>query len=73
MVPLTIPRIRLTRSPARLSRKGRIMGIAPATAASKYSWAPTRSAASKSSGPCVARSALFAVTTSAPEFSAWRM
>lgn len=35
VVPLTMPRTRLTVSPARDSRSGLINGIAPATAASK--------------------------------------
>ena len=34
VVPLTMPRMRLTRSPARLSRSGRMIGMAPPTAAS---------------------------------------
>ena len=70
MVPLTIPMIREMRSPASDSRSGRISGMAPATAASKYRSAPAASAASYSSGPCSASSALLAVTTPAPRFSA---
>ena len=34
VVPFTMPRMRSTRSPARLSRSGRMIGIAPPTAAS---------------------------------------
>src|SRR5664280_1565853 len=36
VVPLTIPRTRLIRSPASDSRRGRSSGMAPATLASKY-------------------------------------
>ena len=46
MVPLTMPMIREIRSPASDSRSGRISGMAPATAASKYRSAPAASAAS---------------------------
>src|SRR6218665_117815 len=67
VVPLTTPRIRSTRSPARLSRSGRMIGMAPPTPASYESCAPTCSAAANSSGPCWASSALFPVTTSAPD------
>ena len=48
------------------SRSGRIRGIPPATAASKYRSPPARSAAANSSSPCAARSSLFPVTTDFP-------
>src|SRR3954454_1573083 len=70
VVPLTMPRTRRTRSPAKDSRNGRRMGMAPATAASKYRSRPAFSAASKSVGPSSASSALLAVTTLAPASSA---
>ena len=73
MEPLTIPRIRVTLSPASDSLSGRIIGIAAATAASKYSCAPTCSATLNSSVPWVAIRNLFAVITSAPEFKAIKM
>ncbi len=47
-VPLTMPRTRSTRSPASDCVSGRITGIAPATAASKYRSTLCRSAASAS-------------------------
>ncbi len=51
VVPLTMPITREIRSPASDSRIGRISGMAPATAASKYRSAPAASAATYSSGP----------------------
>ena len=50
-----------------------MIGIAPATAASKYRSTLLFAAASKSSPPCCASKALFAVTTDLPEFSAARI
>src|SRR5215217_4700893 len=61
-----MPSTRSTRSPAIDSRTGRTIGMAPATAASKYRSTPCSSAAAYSVGPSSASSALFAVTTEAP-------
>ena len=73
MVPLTIPATRRTVSPASDWVSGRITGIAPATAASKYRSTPARSAASASSPVDWASKALLAVTTDLPCSSAVRM
>ena len=70
MVLLTMPITVVISSPTSDSRSGRMMGMAPATAASKYRSTPARSAAAYSSWPCAASSALFAVTTEAPEANA---
>ena len=66
MVPLTMPTTRLIRSPASDCVSGRITGIAPATAASKYRSHGGVSAASASSPVSSASSALLAVTTDLP-------
>ena len=66
MVPLTIPITEVISSPTSDSRSGRMIGIAPATAASKYRSAPACSAASNNAAPSAASSSLFAVTTEAP-------
>jgi hypothetical protein len=55
---------------ARLSPRARMIGMPPATAASKQTTRPARRAASNSSNPCAASSALFAVTTCLPAASA---
>src|ERR1700754_4704681 len=55
---------------ARPSRKVLTIGIAAPTAASKFSAAPCFSAACASRRPCLAISALLAVTTDLPAFSA---
>ena len=73
MVPLTIPITREMRSPASDSRSGRMIGMPPATAASKSRSTPLRSAASNSSAPCLASSSLLPVITGLPAFSAVRM
>ena len=66
MVPLTIPNTFSIGIAPRLSWTTRITGIAPATAASKRSWAPPSLAAATSSSPCWATSCLLAVTTWRP-------
>ena len=60
-------------SPRKLSRNGRMSGMPPHTAASNNKSIPASSAAANSSAPCWARSALFAVTTGLPFFSAARI
>ena len=66
MVPLTMPATRSTVSPARDWVSGRMTGIAPATAASKYRSTWACSAAWASSPVDCAISALLAVTTDLP-------
>src|SRR5260370_147815 len=56
--------------PARPSRKVLMTGIAAPTAASKFSAPPCFSADFASRNPCLAISALLAVTTDLPDFSA---
>ena len=56
--------------PARPSRNVLMTGIAAPTAASKFSAPPCFSAAFASLMPCFASSALLAVTTDLPAFSA---
>ena len=73
MVPLTMPITRVMRSPTSDSRSGRMIGMPPATAASKSRSTPARSAASKSSAPCLASSSLLPVMTGLPALSAVRM
>ena len=63
VVPFTIPMTRRSRSPVSDSFSGRISGMPPPTAASKYRSRPLASDASNSSRPRVASSSLFAVTT----------
>ena len=65
-MPLTIPATRSTVSPASDWVSGRITGIAPATAASKYRSTCACSAACASSPVDCASSALLAVTTDLP-------
>src|SRR3984957_4553897 len=62
--------MRLTAVPANPSRNVLTTGIAAPTAASKFSAPPKRSAAFASLSPCLAISALLAVTTDLPDFSA---
>ena len=71
-VPLTMPWSDRIRFAARPSRSAPMIGTPPATAASKPRNTPRRRAVAKSSVPCVARSALFAVTTCLPASSARR-
>ncbi len=66
VVPLTMPSTRVMRSPASDSRSGRMMGMAPATAASNSRSTPALAAASNSSAPQAAISSLLAVTTGFP-------
>ena len=68
MVPLTMPITEVISSPTSDSRSGRMIGMAPATAASKYRSTPACSAAANRVAPSSASSALLAVTTDAP----WR-
>ena len=66
VVPLMMPAnhsIRLAPNP---SRKALIMGMPPATAASKATITPRACAAAKISLPCTANKALLAVTTCLP-------
>ena len=72
-MPLTMPSTRLIGSPRKLSRSGRIRGMPPHTAASNNKSMPDLSAAANNSAPCVAISALFAVTTGLPEASAFKI
>ena len=58
---------------ARHCFSGRMIGIAPATAASNKKSTPLSSAASRSSCPCVATRSLFAVTTFFPACRASRI
>src|SRR6185436_17734530 len=62
--------MRATALPARPSRKVLTIGMAPPTAASKLIATLCFSASPASSTPCRARSALLAVTTGLPAFSA---
>ena len=66
MVPFTIPMTRVIGSPAKDSRKGRIMGIAAATAASNKRSTSDCFAKEYNSSPWTAKSSLFAVTTGFP-------
>ena len=70
VVPLTIPKTLVISVAARLSWITRMIGTAPATAASKRSWTPLSRAASNSSSPNCAMSCLLAVTTWRPARSA---
>ena len=70
MVPLTMPATRSTVSPASDWVSGRMTGMAPATAASKYRSTWACSAACASSPVDSAISALLAVTTDLPCSSA---
>ena len=65
-MPLIIPASHSMRLPARPSRIALIIGIPPATAASKATLTPCSAAAAKISLPCSAISALLAVTTCLP-------
>ena len=65
-VPLMMPAIHSMRLAARPSRSALMIGMPPATEASKATITPFFCAASKISLPCVASSALFAVTTCLP-------
>ena len=61
------------RSPTSDSRRGRISGMPPATAASKSRSTPAPSAAWNSSAPAVASSSLLPVITGLPAFIAARI
>src|SRR5687768_1062148 len=65
-VPLMMPAIHSMRFADSPSRSALMMGTPPATAASNATITPFFCAAAKISLPCVARSALFAVTTCLP-------
>ena len=73
VVPLTMPMMRRTGSPASDSRSARTSGMPPATAASKRRSHPAASAALNTSAPTLASSSLFAVTTGLPCLSAVRI
>ena len=73
MVPLTMPATRSTVSPASDWVSGRMTGMAPATAASKYRSTRAFSAASASSPVDCDNRALLAVTTDLPCSSAVRI
>ncbi|GIX25320.1 MAG: hypothetical protein KatS3mg122_2551 [Caldimonas sp.] len=66
VVPLMMPAIHWMRLAVRPSRKALMMGMPPATAASKATMTPLSLAAAKISVPCTANSALLAVTTCLP-------
>ncbi len=70
VVPLMIPITRLIGSPRRLSRRARMIGMPPATAASKSRSTPASSLTANSSVPTLASSSLLAVTTGLPARSA---
>ena len=65
-VPLMIPQSHSMRFPASPSRIALMIGMPPATAASKATMTPRAWAASKTSLPWMAMSALLAVTTCLP-------
>src|SRR4051812_24819210 len=65
-VPLMMPAIHSMRFAARPSRSALMIGMPPATEPSNATITPFFCAAAKISLPCVARSALFAVTTCLP-------
>src|SRR5574341_1939430 len=65
-VPLMMPAIHSMRFADRPSRSALMIGTPPATAASKATITPFFCAAAKISLPCMARSALLAVTTCLP-------
>src|SRR5579862_3607270 len=73
VVPLTIPVTRRIRSPASDSRRSRMSGIPPPTAASNNRSTPAVAAASNSSCPTLATSSLLAVTTGLPALRAARI
>ena len=60
MVPLTMPITRVMRSPTSDSRSGRMIGMPPATAASKRRSTPAASAAWNSSAPALGQELLVA-------------
>ena len=66
MVPLMMPAIHSMRLAVKPSRNALMMGMPPATAASKATITRIFCAAAKISLPCVASSALLAVTTCLP-------
>ncbi len=66
VVPLMMPAIHWMRLAVRPSRSALMMGMPPATAASKATMTPFFCAAAKISLPCTASSALLAVTTCLP-------
>src|ERR1035438_2099826 len=72
-VPFRMPETAVTRSPVKLARSARRIGIPPATAASMPRPAPFSRASACRWVPCRASSILFAVTTLLPAFSAARM
>ena len=66
MVPLTMPATHSMRLAVRPSRRALMIGMPPATAASKPIITPFLCAAAKISLPCTASKALLAVTTCLP-------
>ena len=66
MVPLTMPMMRRTDSPARDSRSALTSGMAPPTAASNSRSTSAARAAANNSAPWPARTSLLAVTTGLP-------
>ncbi|MPM95075.1 hypothetical protein SDC9_142226 [bioreactor metagenome] len=70
VVPLIIPIISVMLFAARHCLRGLIIGIPPATAASKRRSQPCSAAVSRSSCPCSAIKSLFAVTTCLPRLRA---
>src|SRR3954470_24089033 len=68
-----MPMTRLMRSPASDSRRARISGMPPPTAASNSRSTPAAAAVWKTSAPTLARSSLLAVTTGLPAASAPRI
>src|SRR5688500_1711341 len=70
-VPLMIPAIHSMRFADRPSRIALMIGMPPATEASKATITPLACALAKISVPCLARSALLAVTTCLPASSAF--
>ena len=72
-VPLRMPTMSSKRLATRPSRMALMMGIPPATLASKRNWPPCWRTAAKISGPCSQRRALLAETTTLPARSARRV
>ena len=66
LVPLSTPRMAVTRTPAAPDRSARTTGMLPPTAPSKSRAACDCTARAASEAPCAAISALFAVTTRRP-------
>jgi hypothetical protein len=76
VVPLMMPAIHWMLLAVRPSRSALMMGMPPATAASKATITPLAWAAAKISVPCTASNALLAVTTCLPaaiaSITSWR-